>query len=868
MNNIISRQFNSSKFTKNAKNEKGEGRDTTNKDENKKFEHNPELDKVNEFELDLINKAQNKEGNKNEHKVDSISQPRVNVHIQSHSLSEFVSEIKNTDNKTIFKNVSSDSSGNKTNKTNKEESKSEIKVEDTKTNTDQISIKKELKINNNTLTNEKISIDKKIEKQESPKKEFVQTKIADKKVEKNEPLKEKIVASEQSVKINETVSENKINKVNNNQESSVNNSKSASNLKNENQGNTNKIETKIEKSQEIKLEKPIENINNSINKEASNEKNNQKTNESLPNNGNKNSEIKNKTSGNENEIKTKKNSTNPKPNINIESKNEANKEAKKDENTNKKIEEKQQPQKEVKKEAIKNKENEPKIENVKVEIKKEAPKEDPKNKESNIKQQQSVKAAKEEVKPKVENVDKSKASTVSLNSPSSKNESNSNNNKNKKEVEKQANRSNENKNNKNQDNKQTNSNANNNSKIKVNYKETPNMPPSKNGLYNSINYKIDDHAGVPPQHREKIQNMVIKRLIDDDYSPEEADNFKKKVREASFGLKVKHLEDFFDAEKMMNHIKTDFDFRLYEKVVSYYRKLYLHTEEQRMELYDENYKKIKNLKSPKINEDNLTNIQQNSMKNGRKWVPHKNVESINLSYKGERKQKEPSINYSYNKEEYRSYEFVRNEALEERKRLDSQIEVYKKKIMPLETLDKNTEEAFFKKFGFNKNNKDQINRINEILNLYKIPVKDLINYDVWRTFDHKIRFYKNLGDKNFKKCMLSPEKLLKQFSFPGDSMEQNNTGHYFFQDMDLNVYLLYDYNQTTMTFGENESEEFYQQQIDKQINPRFHLHKSLTPKEFWNTNEERNFRIMATPYSNIKRFITYIKLEVSYFYLA
>lgn len=927
MTKTLKRSFNSSKFTKNLKNEKTDGRDTSSKEENKKIEHNPELDKVNEFELKMINKPKNKDVN--EQKNDKHYSHNTNVHIQNHSLSEFVNEIKGSDsfnskdlnqpNKPIEekqKEVPNSTSNNtnikndnlKTNIINESESsvkqkvkendnidknkKKEIHKKDNNNNTTTNSseLKSEIKDNNSSKSDvkNKLTIDDatnkkddkiniiKDKKQHESNNNFNQ--IENKKI-KNDEKSENTIHTHNNVKIQENEKNLKLN-INNESKNEIKKQDNISKINPiTNQSNLNKQDTakkegekivkteikkdvksevkkedkvdvknevkkeeKVEVKSEVKKEAKVE-VKSEVTKEVKNEVIKELKNEVIK-------EVNVEAKGN---VEFKAEDTSKlKTNIKIDSipKNTLNDQIDKKEKEN--INNTNSKNKIINNEGLQIKTNEQGIK--KSELKKE---------EAKVEIKKDI--TKEELKPQIVNEKKQMNENKQNNKqPNVKNQQESP----KKDNTKNQDNFRQNENIKNVENKKNDNIVKSKSNVQknkvINYNETPNMPPSKFGLNKDYNFKIDDHAGVPNQQRDKIQNIVIKRLIDDDYTPNEAEEFKKKIREATFGLKVKNPEDYFDTEKVINLIKNDSDFALYEKVVSGYRKIYNHAEEQRMDLYDENYKKIKNIRSPPINEDNPTKIQlENNKSTGRKWVPHKNVESINLSYKNERKQKEANITYNYNKEEYKYYDFVKNEAIEERKRLDKNLENYKKKVMPLDTLDKATENAFFKKFGFDKNNKEQMSRVNDILNIFKTPVSDLINFDVWRTFDHNLRYYKNLSEPNFKKCFFSPDKLIKQFSFPGDSLEQDNTGHYFFQDMDLNIYLLYDFKQTTMTYGENESDDYYQQQIDKQINPRFHLHKSLTPKEFWNTNEEREFRVMATPYSNIKRFITYMKLEVS-----
>ena len=417
-------------------------------------------------------------------------------------------------------------------------------------------------------------------------------------------------------------------------------------------------------------------------------------------------------------------------------------------------------------------------------------------------------------------------------------------------------------------------------------KSKPVIDPSK--------FSIKSNVDIPPEQLELLKYRVAENLIDDGYTPEQISSFQNEIRKFNFGWRIKEPWKFEDL-KDENH--TVVDTHLLEKAYSQYNTLFFHQLQQRRYLYDQRYKEVKDLEFNVIYETNPTYTVKNKiypdwtsirpMNKFKKNVRHTDISSVNLN-SSEYLSKQPRINlnYNYNIEENKVWKFVYERSLkkdEERQaeliKKESAVAKYKNCFNDIKH-SINTND-FFNKFEFdnkrefvNKNlnyfiplNLDIIKKksqsTEEILKGFKLKPKDLLKYDAWSSFDQKLAYYKNLTD-NCRSIQLNPRKLKEKFSLPDKSINQHNTGHYYFQDNDLNVYLLFDYKQTTMTYGENLSDDLLKSQTEKEINPKYHILKSLTKEEFWNSDEERSFKILFTPYSNWRKFAAWLKIEVSF----
>lgn len=86
------------------------------------------------------------------------------------------------------------------------------------------------------------------------------------------------------------------------------------------------------------------------------------------------------------------------------------------------------------------------------------------------------------------------------------------------------------------------------------------------------------------------------------------------------------------------------------------------------------------------------------------------------------------------------------------------------------------------------------------------------------------------------------------------------TGAYFFEDNNLDVFCVFDWKQTTLSWGKNLEDTMYENQ--DHILPEFRIKKYLEPEEFWSSDEPREFRVAHSKYAERKRFVTWLRKEL------
>ena len=86
------------------------------------------------------------------------------------------------------------------------------------------------------------------------------------------------------------------------------------------------------------------------------------------------------------------------------------------------------------------------------------------------------------------------------------------------------------------------------------------------------------------------------------------------------------------------------------------------------------------------------------------------------------------------------------------------------------------------------------------------------------------------------------------------------TGCYFFEDCNLDSFILFDWKQTTLTWGENLPDEEYKNQ--DHIMPLHRIRKFPSQEEFWASNEHQEFRYNFSKYAERRKFLRWILKEV------
>lgn len=416
-------------------------------------------------------------------------------------------------------------------------------------------------------------------------------------------------------------------------------------------------------------------------------------------------------------------------------------------------------------------------------------------------------------------------------------------------------------------------------------KQTKNSDQTKNkqNKKTNTNYKIDFHLENLEDIKEKkiIEQLIKQKLKDHDISADKAEEFKQEVRGSTFGFKFNNIHrhwdpTFFDVDKgydMWDEIFSERLFLKYVNLVNFQR-------EQRKELFDLRYQEIKQLGvKNKINND-IYPMTLNDTKNkqGRRWKPHLDVSSPNFdSEEFNTKQKRFDLNYNYNFEEFKLY----TETFKESKKIDNEKTNQEEKVMKfLRNKSVNGLENspavqhWLKKLTL----PIEKYKINENVNIedFELPIdkryrrqakkkytEDISNYETWRIFDREVPMRCNLMD-NSKVIKLIPAKLKKRFLDPESPFDMNSSGHYCFSDVNMDIFMLYEYKQTTYTYGPNYPDDVYERQKLEKIKPSRHLLKALSMEEFWNSEEPMEFRILFTRYAEWKKFACSIREEVSF----
>lgn len=86
------------------------------------------------------------------------------------------------------------------------------------------------------------------------------------------------------------------------------------------------------------------------------------------------------------------------------------------------------------------------------------------------------------------------------------------------------------------------------------------------------------------------------------------------------------------------------------------------------------------------------------------------------------------------------------------------------------------------------------------------------------------------------------------------------TGCYFFEDSNLDSFILFDWKQTTITWGKNLPDSEYDNQ--ENIMPLHRIRKFPSLEEFWSSNEHQEFRYNFSRYAERRKFLKWILKEV------
>jgi hypothetical protein len=135
--------------------------------------------------------------------------------------------------------------------------------------------------------------------------------------------------------------------------------------------------------------------------------------------------------------------------------------------------------------------------------------------------------------------------------------------------------------------------------------------------------------------------------------------------------------------------------------------------------------------------------------------------------------------------------------------------------------------------------------------------RDMSKYDAWRVFDRELL---KTGGKQIcdRKIWLSPALLVKAFGMPNPSRTGfEGTGEYEFEDNNLDIFNIADYKKTTMYWGLNREDEYYER--DLKLPPHKRRRKWPSIKEFWTSNEPQEFKLYCQEYADYRKFRIWIR---------
>jgi len=132
--------------------------------------------------------------------------------------------------------------------------------------------------------------------------------------------------------------------------------------------------------------------------------------------------------------------------------------------------------------------------------------------------------------------------------------------------------------------------------------------------------------------------------------------------------------------------------------------------------------------------------------------------------------------------------------------------------------------------------------------------KNLREYDAWRCVDRNL-IVPTPKTKAVCKITVSPALIRQAFGTPDKTeLGFEVSGQYDFEDTNLDLFRLFDYQETTFYHGFNREDSFYYTEKNMRRHEKRRVKKWPTVEEFWASEEPRQFRLVAGEYSDWKTF--------------
>ena len=136
----------------------------------------------------------------------------------------------------------------------------------------------------------------------------------------------------------------------------------------------------------------------------------------------------------------------------------------------------------------------------------------------------------------------------------------------------------------------------------------------------------------------------------------------------------------------------------------------------------------------------------------------------------------------------------------------------------------------------------------------------MTKYDAWRIYDREML---KVSGKTacIRKIMVRPALLARAFGKPWETkIGFEGSGDYDFEDVNLDLFNLYDYKQTDFYWGPNREDAYYER--DLKLAPHKRRRKWPTIEEFWGSMEPKEFKLACTEQADWRKFRLWLLREV------
>lgn len=374
-------------------------------------------------------------------------------------------------------------------------------------------------------------------------------------------------------------------------------------------------------------------------------------------------------------------------------------------------------------------------------------------------------------------------------------------------------------------------------------------------------YNIKFH-GVKKEDKDFLEKLALEMLRNEAITPERTEEIKKEIRDPLNDAHGRHLTKIHGWDDVEKYIQSFSDQFFYDRTFECMDRLIQYEREKRDES-NPNYIQVRS--------------QHKLVTNDRMYYPIKNTADIRQNVNDPewlKPQPRMILNYNYNIEENK--QFYKNYA---KLLAEDKVQTLEKqrllKYMKLNPDSMQVKNRFLPKLPIGitldkipdydvdiSNYKPAINRKTR-KSLRKINLDtDVSNYEAWRCFDRNYKIFSI--EQPFVNVELSPKNLINAFGLPYNAICDECTGSYYFEDENLDVYLIIDWKQTQSFWGYNYNDEFYAEQAER-VHPNVQERKWPSYEEFWEITEPKEFRIYYDLYSEFKKFKRWLKLKVNKF---